>query len=78
MDETENDDFGFRYQKRKNGEVVVTRGGKTVTTLCGVKANDFLDEAQGADTFSPQQLMARVTGNYKRGNEKLVLLHPRN
>ena len=78
MNDTENDDLGFRYRKSKNGEVVVTRGGKTATTLRGAEANDFLDVAQGTDTFSQQQLMARVTGNYKRGNEKLALLHPRN
>lgn len=72
------DDLGFRYRKSKNGDEVVTRSGKVVTTLRAADASDFLDETQGADEFSQQQLMARVTGNYKRGNEKMALLHPRN
>ncbi len=76
--ETEGDDLGFRFRKNKNGEVVVTRGGKTVTTLRDTDAIDFLEEAEGADLFSQQQLMARITGNYKRGNEKLAVSHPRN
>jgi c-di-AMP phosphodiesterase-like protein len=76
--ETEGDDLGFRFRKSKSGEVVVTRNGKTVTTLRASNAADFLVEAETADSFSQQQLMARVTGNYKRGNEKLASLHPRN
>ena len=72
------DDLGFRCRKSKNGDVVISRDAKTVTTLRGVDANDFLEEAQGADLFSQQQLMARVTGNYKRGNESVAINHPRN
>ena len=35
--------------------------------LCrGLRAERFLTDVQTKD---PQQLMARVTGNYKRGNE---------
>jgi hypothetical protein len=77
-DETEGDDLGFRFRKTKSGEVVVTRNGKTVTTLRASDAADFLEEAEVADLFSQQQLMARMTGNYKRGNEKMASQHPRN
>jgi hypothetical protein len=76
--EAESDDLGFCYRKNKSDEVVVTRSGKAVATLRGPDASDFLSEADGADLFSQQQLMARVTGNYKRGNENLASLHPRN
>jgi hypothetical protein len=76
--EPDGDDLGFRFRKSKSGEVVVTRNGKTVATLRASDAADFLAEAEAADSFSQQQLMARVTGNYKRGNEKLASLHPRN
>jgi c-di-AMP phosphodiesterase-like protein len=78
VDEIESDDLGFRFRKSKNGEVTISRSGKTITTLRAADAADFLEEAEGADAFSQQQLMARVTGNYKRGNEKLASHHPRN
>jgi hypothetical protein len=58
---------GFAYTVRKNGEVAITHERRHATTLRGVKARKFLDQVETAD---PQQLMARVTGNYKRGNER--------
>lgn len=58
-------DLGFSYQVRKSGEVVIAREGRTVTTLRGKTAKQFLDRVSHQD---PQQVMARFTGNYKRGN----------
>jgi hypothetical protein len=58
---------GFAYTVRKNGEVEITHDGRHATTLRGDKARKFLDQVETGD---PQQLMARVTGNYKRGNER--------
>lgn len=57
---------GFAYTKRQNGDVVITHHGRAATTLRGSAARKFLDRVV---TDDPQQLMARVTGNYKRGNE---------
>lgn len=58
---------GFEYTTRKNGEVVITHNGRSVAVLRGPKAAQFLEQVKVRDA---QQLMARVTGNYKRGNEK--------
>ena len=44
----------------------------------GRAASDFLSEVEGADGAAQQQLMARLTGNFKRGNERLASGHPRN
>ena len=67
---------GFTHQRRANGDVVVFHHGKVATVLRGAKASAFVAElADGAD---PQELMARLTGNYKRGNERLAGQHPRN
>jgi hypothetical protein len=41
-----------------------------VTTLAGVPAERFLREVEGADEEAEQLLMARATGNFKRGNER--------
>lgn len=65
---------GFEYQVR-GGEVRITHHGRPATTLRGTTAMRFLDDVESED---PQQLMARVTGNYKRGNERAAKQHPRN
>jgi hypothetical protein len=43
--------------------------------LRGAVAGRFLVDVQDRD---PQELMARLTGNYKRGNERMGKNHPRN
>lgn len=75
MDES---DLGFFFRQSKNGDVSIERAGRSVTTLRGKAAIDFIDEVEGLDVSEQQQLMARVTGNYKRGNERLASEHPRN
>lgn len=71
-------DLGFTYRLRKTGEVQVLHRGKLAATLRGTDAVDFIVEAQQCDAAGAQQLMARLTGNYKRGNERTASEHPRN
>lgn len=61
------DPTGFEYAVRKNGDVVITHHGRQAALLRGRTAEKFLADVARRD---PQQLMARVTGNYKRGNER--------
>ena len=71
-------DLGFVYTAVKNGNVLIKHNGKLATTLRGSKAETFI-EKMGALNFSEQQQwMARVTGNYKRGNEKTSKNHVKN
>lgn len=63
------DDLGFTFRSTRQGEVHISRGGRVVTTLRGAAAARFLSQVEGADPAVQQQRMARVTGNYKRGNE---------
>jgi hypothetical protein len=72
------DDLGFCWRQRKSGEVEVLHRGRPASTLRGVEAEAFLHEMQGADTHTQQQAMARLTGNFKRGNERQAAQHPRN
>lgn len=65
---------GFEYRTRGD-DVVITHHGRVATTLRGRRAADFLDDVEPGD---PQELMARVTGNYRRGNERQARNHPRN
>jgi hypothetical protein len=59
---------GFSYAVQRHGEIVVIRHhGRVAATLRGGAAARFLTEVEHGE---PQQLMARLTGNYKRGNER--------
>jgi hypothetical protein len=55
--------------------VHVTHHGRPAAVLRNEKARRFLQDVEAGD---PQQVMARVTGNYKRGNERVAKRHPRN
>ena len=57
----------FAFTQRKNGEVVITHRGRRATILRGRVARDFLTQVERRD---PQEVMARLTGNDKRGNER--------
>ena len=65
---------GFSYSLRGDDVVIVHRG-VTAAVLRGRRAAEFLDQVQ---TEEPQLLMARITGNYRRGNERAARRHPRN
>lgn len=65
---------GFAYEVR-DGEVAITHAGRPATRLRGPAAERFLADIRVRD---PQEVMARVTGNYKRGNERTAKQHPRN
>ncbi|MFJ6659969.1 hypothetical protein ACIQNG_27000 [Streptomyces sp. NPDC091377] len=66
---------GFAYVEQSDGSVTITHHGRPAGTLRGDRAERFLAEVQGAD---PQLVMARWTGNYRRGNERTARDHPRN
>jgi hypothetical protein len=72
------DELGFDFKVRKSGEVAIYHRGRKATTLRGAAAEEFLAEAEDVDFSSLQQTMARLTGNYKRGNERQAANHPRN
>jgi len=65
-------DLGFTYRATSQGAVQISRGGREVVTLRAQAAARFLARAQGASPEAIQQLCARATGNYKRGNEGLA------
>ncbi|WP_028660048.1 hypothetical protein [Nocardioides insulae] len=65
---------GFEY--RLIGEdVVISHNGRRATILRGAAARRFISDVEIGD---PQELIARLTGNYKRGNERVAKNHPRN
>lgn len=65
---------GFEYTVHGD-EVEIRHRGVRATVLRGPRARDFLTEVESGD---PQLLMARLTGDYRRGNERVARRHPRN
>ncbi|WP_277208966.1 hypothetical protein [Isoptericola croceus] len=61
-------DDPFDYRVTKDGRVLVSRGGRLVVVVSGAKA-DRLVALLGRDETRDQELLARATGNYRRGNE---------
>jgi hypothetical protein len=69
---------GFSYRTRAAGEVVIDHHGRHATTLRGEAAEAFLRSIEGTSEADAQELMARATGNYRRGNERTARRRPRN
>lgn len=65
---------GFAYSQHGD-TVVITHRGRKAVTLRGSVAARFLEDVERGD---PQQVMARATGDYKRGTERTARDHPRN
>ena len=63
------DDDPFDYRITQDGRVLVSRGGRRVVTVGGRDA-DRLIALLGEDDSLDQALLARATGNYRRGNER--------
>jgi hypothetical protein len=64
------DEDVFSFQASKAGTVFVSWRGRRVTALRGAEGRRFLDRVAALDRKGAQLLMARVTGNFKRGNER--------
>lgn len=63
------EDRPFAWSRRGN-EVLISHRGRPVTVLRHAAANGFLSRLARLDEDGAQQLMARVTGNFRRGNER--------
>ncbi len=64
------DDKPFSYNKYKNGNVSIYWNEREVTILKGKNAEKFLSQILGKTEFEEQLVMAKITGNFKRGNER--------
>lgn len=71
-------DLGFAVKLRKCGEVEIWRGGQMVTLLRPPVATRFISERPSLSPAELQQRLARLTRDYKRGNERQAKAHGRN
>lgn len=60
----------FSYQANKDGKVFIFWQGKHIMTLKDQKARKFLNSIAGLEHKEAQLLMAKLTGNFKHGNER--------
>ena len=60
----------FDYRLTKQGSVIVFRGGRAVMTVGGHDAVRLVASLQRADDSQVQHLLARASGDSRRGNER--------
>ena len=64
------DEQPFDYQITKDNRVLLFWQAKHIKTLAGTEARKFIDKMETLDEAEAQLLLAKVTGNFKRGNER--------
>ncbi len=64
------DEEVFSYQVTKDGRVLIYWHEKQVKTLAGAEAQRFLSRIDGLEGKDAQLVLAKITGNFKHGNER--------
>lgn len=64
------EDEVFTYKIMKDNKVFIYWKGKQVSILTGKASDKFLKSIDGKEHLETQLVMAKLTGNFKRGNEK--------
>ena len=64
------DEDVFAYRETKDGTVHISWYGKRVMTLKGSQARKFLAKIVDLEGKAAQLVMAKITGNFKHGNER--------
>ena len=64
------DDRPFSHRVTKDRRVLVSYRGRQVTVVAGKAAERLIACLKSADAEAAQHLLARATGNFKRGNER--------
>jgi hypothetical protein len=64
------DEAVFVYQQTKDGKVLISWQNKLVKILKGAEADKFLKKITDLDEKQTQLALAKITGNFKRGNER--------
>jgi hypothetical protein len=64
------DEAPFAYRVTNDGRVLLYWHAKQVKTLNGGEARKFLTKIEELEGKDAQLVMAKATGNFKRGNER--------
>ena len=60
----------FHFETHKGDRVTIWMDNRPITHLKGAQAVKFLSRIDTANQDEQQLIMAKATGNFKRGNEK--------
>ncbi|MCL2377850.1 MAG: hypothetical protein FWC77_01855 [Defluviitaleaceae bacterium] len=66
------DEEVFTYRITKDEKVFIYSHGKHVTTLAGKRAIAFIGIIKTAGEKEAQLIMAKATGHFKHGNERVA------
>ena len=72
------DEQPYAYQIRKDGAVAISHEGRQVSVIAGREAERLIAKLQRASAAEVQMALAKITGNFKRGNERMAARHTRN
>lgn len=61
----------FDFQINKNGSILIYWEGRQIKMLAGKEAAKAQAKLNSLDTKGIQLYLAKLTGNFKRGNERL-------
>jgi hypothetical protein len=64
------DEEVFSFRLTKDERVMIYWYDKHVKTLAGTVAKKFLQKINGLEGKEAQLVMAKITGNFKHGNER--------
>lgn len=64
------DENPFDWQVTKAGKLIIFRGGKQIMIVSEKKAESII-ATLGIDPDEDQQILARVTGQYRMGTERM-------
>ena len=66
------DEYQFEYRIFKDNKMQIYWNGKPVMMLKGSAAQDLMKKLERSEGREEQLVLAKVTGNFKRGNEKAL------
>lgn len=67
------DESLFSYRTSKDNTIFLDYENRQVQILKGKEGNKFLERMEAAvDEKAEQLIMAKITGNFKRGNERSI------
>ncbi|KUO70556.1 MAG: hypothetical protein APF77_22005 [Clostridia bacterium BRH_c25] len=64
------DEEVFSYKINKDNKVFIFWNGKQIMILKGSESEKFIRRIKTADSKEEQLILAKVTGNFKHGNER--------
>ena len=71
-------DLGFTFNLLKSGDIEIRHHGKYATKIRAKNASSTVAKLENGSFSEQQQLVARLTGNYKHSNERAAKSYSRN